>query len=107
MADAANRPLRNRRLVGEAPSDSWDQTRGMGCWSHVHERKESKLKLEPEQIQDLPWAALDDLLDAIEDVAAYGRCWAEIVNVDGDVRLRRVKPGSDNFLLRTGRIHVP
>lgn len=41
-------------------------------------------------IESLPWATLDDLLDAKEDVATYGRCWAEIVNIDGDVRLRRI-----------------
>lgn len=49
-------------------------------------------KLVPEQIQDLPWATLDDLLDAKEDIAAYGKCWAELVDVDGDMRMRRVLP---------------
>ena len=49
-------------------------------------------KLVPEQIQDLPWATLDDLLDAKEDIATYGKCWAELVDVDGDLRMKRAKP---------------
>lgn len=49
-------------------------------------------KLVPEQIQDLPWATLDDLLDAREDIAAYGKCWAMFVDVDGDLRMRRIRP---------------
>jgi hypothetical protein len=49
------------------------------------------MNLELEQIQDLPWATLDDLLDAQEDVAAYGKCWAELVSVDGDLRMKRVE----------------
>lgn len=49
-------------------------------------------KLVPEQVQDLPWATLDDLLDAKEDVAAYGKCWALLFDIDGDLRMKRSKP---------------
>lgn len=49
-------------------------------------------KLVPEQIQDMPWATLDDLLDAKEDVAAYGKCWALLFDVDGDLRMKRIPP---------------
>lgn len=48
--------------------------------------------LVPEQIQDLPWATLDDLLDAKEDVAVYGKCWAEFADDAGDLRMKRIPP---------------
>jgi hypothetical protein len=60
------------------------------------------MSLTAEQIQDLPWATLDDLLDAKEDVAAYGRCYAEILDIEGDMRMRRILPGS-----RATPIHPP
>jgi hypothetical protein len=63
------------------------------------------MNLELEQIQDLPWATLDDLLDAQEDVAAYGKCWAEIVSIDGDLRMKRVEYARAR--LSGTRVHIP
>jgi len=50
------------------------------------------MPLVPEQIQDLAWASLDDLLEANGDILLYGACWAKIVDDEGDMRLKRIPP---------------
>lgn len=52
------------------------------------------MRLVPEQIQDLTWVTLDDLLAARDDIHVHGACWAKIIDVGGEVRFQRIPPPS-------------
>lgn len=66
---------------------------------------EDRVSLVPliEQVRVLPWATIDDLLAAVEDVYARGTIRAELVNVDGDLRFERLAPTLLGPYGRTGR----
>jgi hypothetical protein len=45
-----------------------------------------------DHIRELPWATLDDLLEALDDFRLTANVYARIVDVDGDLRLKRIDP---------------
>ena len=51
---------------------------------------ETRIERVLNQVQELPWATRDDMIDAKEDVERLGWCRADLVFVDGDLRMQRV-----------------